>query len=119
MEHVFSTKKRQESRHSPASPRIAAEDGVGPGGFRRGKAGRSDSKKGCCQELGFGRTWKVRRRPGDSDPTRRPRLGGGLRKAAPLYRRASLLGPQATLREVLGGFLGSLGFFLGAPLGGS
>ena len=31
MEHVFSTKKRRESRHPPASPRIAAEDGVHTG----------------------------------------------------------------------------------------
>ena len=48
------------------------------------------------------------------DPTRRPRLGGGLRKAAPWYSRASLLGPQAALGEVLGGVLGALGGVLGA-----
>ena len=51
------------------------------------------------------------------DFTRRPRLGGGLRKAAPWYRRASLLGPQAALGEVLGSVLGALGFFGGRLLG--
>ena len=50
--------------------------------------------------------------------TRRPRLGGGLRKAAPWYRRASLLGPQAALEAVLGGILGGLRGVFWAVLGG-
>ena len=40
----FSTKKRSGSRHSPASPRKMESARVTGGGFRRGKAGRSDSK---------------------------------------------------------------------------
>ena len=36
-----------------------------------------------------------------------------LRKAAPLYRRASLLGPQAALEAVLGGSWGVLGRYFG------
>ena len=53
-----------------------------------------------------------------SRPARRPRLGGGLRKAAPLYRRASLLGPQAALEAVLGMILAGLRGVFWAVLGG-
>ena len=40
-------------------------------------------------------------------------LGGGLRKAAPLYRRASLLGPQAALEAGFGGSWAVLGKYFG------
>ena len=59
------------------------------GGLRRGKTDVQAPRRVDVRNLaleGLGRT----RRPGDPDLTRRPRLGGGLRKAAPWYRRASL-----------------------------
>ena len=57
------------------------------GGFRRGKTRTSEKKN---LEGGSGRI----RRPGSNHLARRPRLGGGLRRLTPRYRRASLLGPQ-------------------------
>ena len=41
---LFSTKKRWESRHPPASPFWWSRPGPTGGGFRRGKARRSSSK---------------------------------------------------------------------------
>ena len=87
------------------------------GGFRRGKIDVQAPRRVDVRNLaleGLGRT----RRPGSNDSARRPRLGGGLRKAAPWYRRASLLGPQAALEAVFGAVLGALGRVFWAVLGG-
>ena len=107
---TFSAQEAPRRENAADRRRRWSRPGPGGGGFRRGKQEplRRRIRKKIRRKI---------RRPRCTDPTRRPRLGGGLRKAAPWYRRASLLGPQAALGEVLGGGLGRLGGVLG-PLGG-
>ena len=98
---LFRHKRRQEA---PA-PQIAAEDevGRGPVGEDLGGGTRTSEKKNPERdEKKNPETWHPR-------STRRPRLGGGLLKAAPWYRRASLLGPQEALGHSLGRFSAVLG----------
>ena len=75
-------------------------EGESPDFRRKELLSQEQAKKKICGDLAVG-------------PTRRPRLGGGLRKAAPLYRRASLLGPQAALEAVLGVSWAVLGRYFG------
>ena len=93
-------------RQDAKTPQIAAEDGVGPGPVGEDLGGGNlDVQAPRTFESRTGSKKISGRFEEDlEDSFNTPsRLGGGLRKAAPWYRRASLLGSQEALGRSWGG----------------